>query len=60
MNNWVNVDEQPFPDKDGLIVCCDGEKYIAFYFRSDWTVELPFGTKCWYLVPHPFVLGAQQ
>ena len=55
MSNWVNVDEQPFPDKDGVVVCWDGQEYIAFYFRSDWTVELPFGTKCWYLVPHPDV-----
>ena len=50
---WTPVSEYPFPDRDGVIVCWDEQKLTAFYFSTEWTTMLPYGTVKWFLVPNP-------
>jgi len=50
---WVLVSNNPFPDRNGILVCWDGcMKYCAFYF-NEFTVELPIGTTHYFLLPEP-------
>ncbi len=51
--DWVKTKVQPFPEKTGVLICWDGQKYIAFFYHADTTYTLPAGTTHWFLVPEP-------